>query len=137
LLSISKNVKDSNKKEFERVAVWKLDRFLRNRYDAVKYKNVLDRNGVKVISATENINDTPEGFILESVLEGFPEYYLKDLVQKVTRGMTENLFKRKFNGGHLPCGVGVIDGKYAIIEEETILIRKKIMIIFQLIKVSI
>ena len=43
------------------------------------YKSLLKRNGVKVVSATELISDGAEGIILESVLEGFAEYYSADL----------------------------------------------------------
>ncbi len=34
-------------------------------------KHTLKLNGVRLISAMENIPDTPEGIILESLLEGF------------------------------------------------------------------
>ena len=47
-------IKDSNKKLFDTVIVWKLDRFSRNRYDSAKYKAMLRKNDVKVISATES-----------------------------------------------------------------------------------
>ena len=63
-------IKDSDKQNFEAVLVYKLDRFARNRYDSAIYKNKLLKNGVKVISATEAITETPEGVILESLLEG-------------------------------------------------------------------
>ena len=42
------------------------------------------------MSATEIISEGPEGIILESVLEGYAEYYSADLSEKVIRGMTEN-----------------------------------------------
>ena len=58
------------------IIVWKLDRFARNRYDSARYKAALKKNGVKVVSATEVISDGAEGIILESVLEGYAEYYL-------------------------------------------------------------
>ena len=64
-------IKDSYHKLFDTVLVWKLDRFARNRYDSAYYKNILKKNGVKVISAKENISDGPEGVLLESMLEGF------------------------------------------------------------------
>ena len=64
-------IKDSYRKLFDTVLVWKLDRFARNRYDSAYYKNILKKNGVKVISAKENISDGPEGVLLESMLEGF------------------------------------------------------------------
>jgi len=38
-------IKDSAKKIFDVVLVWKLDRFARNRFDAVNYKYQLEKNG--------------------------------------------------------------------------------------------
>ena len=101
-------IKDSAGKKFEVVIVWKLDRFARNRYDSAHYKSVLKKNGVKVISATETISQGAEGILLETMLEGMAEYYSAELAEKVTRGMTENALKCKYNGGTLPIGY-VID----------------------------
>ncbi len=64
-------IKDSNRKEWNYVLVYKLDRFSRNKYESTIHKRTLKNNGVKVLSAMENIPDTPEGIILESLLEGF------------------------------------------------------------------
>lgn len=97
-------IKDSSKKLFDIIIVWKLDRFARNRYDSARYKAQLKKNGVKVVSATEVISDGAEGIILESMLEGFAEYYSVDLSEKVVRGMTDNALKCMFNGGTLPMG---------------------------------
>ena len=92
-------IKDSDKKLFDMVLVWKLDRFARNRYDSARYKTQLKKNGVKLMSATEIISEGPEGIILESVLEGYAEYYSADLAEKVVRGQTENILKGRCNGG--------------------------------------
>jgi DNA invertase Pin-like site-specific DNA recombinase len=97
-------IKDSGKRLFDMIIVWKLDRFARNRYDRARYKAALKKNGVKVVSSTEVISDGAEGIILESVLEGYAEYYSADLSEKVVRGMTDNALKCKFNGGTLPIG---------------------------------
>ncbi|WP_423729425.1 LysR substrate-binding domain-containing protein [Faecalibacterium hominis (ex Afrizal et al. 2022)] len=97
-------IKDSDKKLFDIVLVWKLDRFARNRYDSARYKTQLKKNSVKLVSATEIISEGPEGIILESVLEGYAEYYSADLSEKVIRGMTENALKGKFTGGAIPFG---------------------------------
>ena len=108
-------IKDSQKGLFDIVLVWKLDRFARNRYDSAYYKSVLRKSGVKVVSAKESISDGPEGIILESMLEGYAEYYSAELAQKVTRGMTENALKARYNGGTMPLGYMVgSDRKYAI-----------------------
>ena len=77
--SFQKMISDSSNKAFQYVLVYKLDRFSRNRYDSAVYKKKLRDNGVRVISATENISDSPEGIILESILEGYSEYYSKEL----------------------------------------------------------
>ena len=101
-------IKDSGKKLFDMVIVWKLDRFARNRYDSTRYKAQLKKNSVKVVSATEVISEGAEGIILESVLEGYAEYYSADLSEKVIRGRTDNALKCMYNGGTLPIGF-VID----------------------------
>ncbi len=62
-----KMLKDSNRKEWDYVLVYKLDRFSRNKYETAIHKKTLRDNGVKVLSAMENIPDTPEGIILESL----------------------------------------------------------------------
>lgn len=64
-------LKDSNEKLWDCVLVYKFDRFSRNKYESVIHKKHLKDNGISVISAMENIPDTPEGIILESLLEGF------------------------------------------------------------------
>lgn len=105
-------IKDSGKKLFDMIIVWKLDLFARNRYDSARYKAQLKKNGVKVVSATEVISEGAEGIILESVLEGYAEYYSADLSEKVIRGMTDNALKCKYNGGTLPIGYIIDDEQH-------------------------
>ena len=86
------------------IRLWKLDRFSRDRYDSAHYKHVLKKNGVRVISIKENISDGPEGIILESMLEGYAEYYSAELAQKIRRGQHDNAMKCMNNGGNTPLG---------------------------------
>ena len=97
-------IHDSATHTFEAVLVWKLDRFSRNRYDSAHYKRILKNNRVHVVSVTEPISNTPEGIMLESLLEGMAEYYSADLAEKVSRGHKENALKAKFNGVPVPLG---------------------------------
>lgn len=97
-------IADSAKGLFDVVLVWKLDRFSRDRYDSAHYKHVLKKNGVRVISIKENISDGPEGIILESMLEGYAEYYSAELAQKIRRGQHDNAMKCMNNGGNTPLG---------------------------------
>lgn len=122
--NLKKMINDSQNRRFEKVIVWKLDRFARNRNDSIIYKMKLLKNGVKVVSATEHISDSPEGIILESVLEGFAEYYSKDLSQKVKRGMKENFLKGIFNGGTPAYGFKVENKRLVINEEEQKLVKR-------------
>ena len=112
-------IKDSASKHFEVILVWKLDRFARNRYDSAHYKNMLRKNGVKVVSITETISQGAEGILLESLLEGMAEYYSVELAEKVTRGMMENALKCKYNGGTLPIGYKVDKEQNYLIDEVT------------------
>ena len=112
-------IKDSAKGLFDVIIVWKLDRFARNRYDSAHYKAQLRKYGVKVLSATENISDGPEGIILESMLEGMAEYYSAELSEKVIRGHTENALKCKYNGGTLTYGFAIDKDKCYQIDPST------------------
>lgn len=108
-------IKDSEQKLFDVVLIWKLDRFSRDRYDSAHYKRILKKNGVKVVSVKENISDGPEGIILESMLEGYAEYYSAELSEKIQRGQKENALKCKNNGGNTPLGYVVgTDGVLAV-----------------------
>ena len=82
-------IKDSAKGLFDIVLVWKLDRFARNRYDSAHYKAILKKNGVKVVSAKEAIAEDSTGILLESLLEGYAEFYSVELSEKIHRGQKE------------------------------------------------
>lgn len=116
-------IKDSSRKEWNYVLVYKLDRFSRNKYETAIHKKTLKDNGVKVLSAMENIPDTPEGIILESLLEGMNVYYSAELSQKVKRGMRETRLKGFYQGGGLPYGYKVVDRKVVIDETKAETVR--------------
>lgn len=111
-------ISDSSKKEFEYIIVYKFDRFSRNKYDNAVYKHKLQQNGVRVISAMEEISNTPEGTLMEGLLEMFAEMYSKDLSQKIKRGMRESILKGHFIGGSILYGYKVGSDKKIYIDEE-------------------
>lgn len=117
-------LKDSASKTFEFVIVYKLDRFARNRYDSAMNKATLKKNGVKVLSACEQISDTPEGIILEAMIEGMSEYYSAELSQKVKRGMRESCLKGNAAGIQPILGYCIVDKKYRVVESEAAIVRK-------------
>lgn len=111
-------IADSKNGLWESVIVYKLDRFSRDKYDAVIYKRKLRLNGVRVVSAMENIADSPEGVLVESLLEGMAEYYSKDLSQKTLRGLRESAYKCQTTGP-IPLGYRAGPDKTYIVDEKT------------------
>lgn len=97
-------IRDAEKRAFQLVIVWKLDRFARNRYDSAIYKARLKKHGVRVVSVMENLTDGPEGIILEGILESMAEYYSANLSENVRRGLRESIAKGHYVGGHVPYG---------------------------------
>ena len=70
------------------ILVHKYDRFARSREDAVLYKSLLKKNGVKVISIKEPVpEDDKFAVIYESMLEAMAEYYSLNLAEEVHKTM--------------------------------------------------
>ena len=105
--SFQQMIADSAYHQFDIVLVHKLDRFARNRYDSAVYKRELKKNGVTVYSVLENLDDSPESIMMESVLEGMSEYYSQNLAREVMKGMRETALQGKHTGGRPPYGYDV------------------------------
>ena len=116
-------IKDSGKREWDHVIVYKLDRFSRDKYATAVYKKALKDNGVTLLSATECIPTTPEGIIVESLLEGMGQFYSEELSQKVRRGMNESRQKGQFTGGFLIYGYKVENKKVLIDDDKAEVVR--------------
>ena len=115
---------DSTIGAFNYVIVYSLDRFSRNKYDSVINKKKLRDNGVKVLSATEHITDDPTGQLMETIIEGFSQYYSDELSQKIRRGYRSNAEKCMVIG---PPPLGYQrgkDGRYEIVPEEAVIVQE-------------
>lgn len=108
-------IADSNKKEFEAIIVHKLDRFARNRFDSAIYRQKLKKNNVKLFSVLENLNDSPESIMLESLLEGMNEYFSRNLARECLKGLKENALRCWHTGGIPPLGYDVGEDKKLIV----------------------
>lgn len=110
-------IADSARGRWEYVIVYQLDRFSRNKYDNAIYKEKLNRNGVKVISAMERVNtEDASGILMETMLEGMAAYYSQELSQKIQRGRAINASKHLSLGSNPGLGFKVID-KQIIVDE--------------------
>jgi len=105
--AFQKMIADSDKQTFEAVLVYQLERFARNRYDSAIHKAKLKKNGVRVVSALENISQDASGILVEGVLESMAEYYSVELSQKIRRGQEINAQKCLSNGSNAGLGFKV------------------------------
>ena len=134
-----KMLTDSEKKQFQGVLVYQLDRFGRGDIQDALNEHKLNKNGVEVISAKENFSKDPSGQLLKGVIRSVNQYYSNELSVKVKRGMDLNADKCYYNGGSVPLGLKLkvveelngpfgkkIKKKKYIIDEEKAPIIKKI-----------
>ena len=107
---------DAAKHAFDALIVWKTDRIGRNKEEIALNKYHLKKNGVKIYYVAEAIPDTPEGIILEAVIEGMAAYYSEQLSQNVRRGMRICAQKAQSTGGNRPLGYTVDENKKYVID---------------------
>lgn len=121
--AFQKMLKDSNNKKWNYVLVYKLDRFARNKFESAIHRKHLKDNGIKLLSAMENIPETPEGILLESLLEGMNQYFSEELAQKVSRGLHESRMKGHCIGS-VPFGYTKENKILKINEDEASIVKR-------------
>jgi DNA invertase Pin-like site-specific DNA recombinase len=84
-------------KSIDAIIVHKIDRFARNNIDFYACKAILKKEGIALISVTENIEETPAGQFLEGVCVAMAQFYSSNLAEEVLKGM-----KEKFERGEWP-----------------------------------
>jgi len=104
--------------EFEIVLVHKLDRFSRNREDAIVYKSQLKKKGIRIVSVSEPLDDSPASMITEAVLEAYNEYFLVNLAHEIRKGKYKGAQNGDYQGGTLKLGYTLNDGKIVADKEE-------------------
>ena len=107
-------ISDAEEKKFDCVVVYALNRFSRNKYDSAIYKQILEMNGIELLSATQQIGKTPDGRLMETLFEGLDQYYSAELAEKIRRGMNESKRKLQTLGGQTLLGYKIVNKKYVI-----------------------
>lgn len=110
---------DAAKGAFDALIVWKTDRIGRNKEEIALNKYHLKKNGVKIHYIAEMIPDTPEGIILEAVIEGMAAYYSEQLSQNIRRGQRASAAKAQSIGGNRPLGYKTGPDKKFIVDPDT------------------
>jgi site-specific DNA recombinase len=101
LTAMLRRIKDQ--RDVDYVIVWKVDRFARNRRDDANMLFEIELAGARLISATENIDQTPAGRLMHGMLASFAEYYSRNLANEVVKGATEKA-KRGGTPNRAPLG---------------------------------
>lgn len=103
-----------DQRDVDYVIVHKVDRLARSRADDVQIVLAMRQAGATLVSATENIDETPSGTLLHAIMAAVAEFYSGNLAQEAKKGM---LKKAEFGGtpGNSPVGYqntrDRIDGK--------------------------
>ena len=100
-------VQDAREHNFQLVIVHKLDRFGRDVLDTFDYISKLADQNVKVVSAIENFDDSPEGALFQTISIALNAYYSHNLGREVLKGQMENAKAGKTTGGLPPLGFRV------------------------------
>ena len=125
---------NSSKNTFKYVIVYNLSRFARNSTESVMNELILNKNGVSVVSATENINgddDDPIASLIKNIMRGVNEYYSKNTAKNIRDGLKTNAKKGLSIGGFsLPLGYVSNENREILINEEEADIVKQIFKMF-------
>ena len=120
-----KMLRDSSKNQFQFILVYKLDRFARSVEDSVTFGIVLKRNNVELISATENIDNTPMGKMVKNFIHAMDAYYSDELSVKIRRGMDISASKGLSLGGNITLGYYIDeDKKFQIHRKDASIVTK-------------
>lgn len=105
---------DAISHQFDVIIFHKIDRNARNEFNYYTFKHTLSTLGIGHEYAAQNIDFSPEGQMMESMLVGFAAYYSRNLAKETKKGLNENAYKAQFNGGRPPLGYKIVDKKYVI-----------------------
>ena len=121
--SFQQMVKDAPLREFNLIIVHRMDRWARNVDDSRYYKKYFGKYGIKIISAIEEFDESPEGEFFELMSMGMAELYSKKLSRESIAGKLTNARECKAHGGVPVLGYKVKDKRYVIDEKEAETVR--------------
>jgi site-specific DNA recombinase len=100
---------DAKEGMFDVVVVDAVDRFSRDKYDSALYKRDLRKKyEIKIEYASQRIDDSPEGQMMEGMLESVAQYHSANLARETMKGLTENALRGWHTGGIPPFGLKLV-----------------------------
>jgi site-specific DNA recombinase len=112
------SARDDNRPEFQRMLadirsgpvagdlllVHSFSRFFRDTFGSAFYGRELEKFGVRLISATQEVGEDSSGALIRNVLSAFDEYSSLETAKHVSRSMLENARRGFWNGSKPPFG---------------------------------
>ena len=93
---------------FDVILVWKLNRFARNVKDMIRYWDLLEDHGTKVVSIMEPIMEGPLGKLMRVIIAGFDEFFSENMASDIKRGMRESAERGFYPGNRAPLGYRIV-----------------------------
>ncbi len=96
---------------FDVVVVHSFSRFFRDHFELEFYVRKLAKNGVKLLSITQEMGDDPMHVMMRQIMALFDEYQSKENAKHVLRALKENARQGFWNGSLPPIGYRVVDAE--------------------------
>jgi site-specific DNA recombinase len=93
---------------FDIVVVHSFSRFFRDHFELEFYVRKLAKNGVKLVSITQEMGDDPMHVMMRQIMALFDEYQSKENAKHVLRAMNENARQGFWNGALPPIGYRIV-----------------------------
>ena len=93
---------------FDVVIVHSFSRFFRDHFELEFYIRKLAKNGIKLVSTTQEIGDDPMHVMMRQMMALFDEYQSKENGKHTLRAMKENARQGFWNGARPPIGYRVV-----------------------------
>src|ERR1700676_2457135 len=93
---------------FDVVAVHSFSRFFRDHFELEFYVRKLARNGIKLVSITQEMGDDPMHVMMRQIMALFDEYQSKENAKHVLRALKENARQGFWNGSLPPIGHRIV-----------------------------
>jgi site-specific DNA recombinase len=93
---------------FDVVIVHSFSRFFRDHFELEFYVRKLAKNGVKLVSITQEMGDDPMHVMMRQIMALFDEYQSKENAKHVMRALKENARHGFWNGSLPPIGYRVV-----------------------------
>ena len=93
---------------FDVVIVHSFSRFFRDHFELEFYVRKLAKNGVKLVSITQEMGDDPMHVMMRQIMALFDEYQSKENAKHVMRALKENARQGFWNGSLPPIGYRVV-----------------------------